>query len=162
MTTEKLREAEGKIEKQEPPCQSVGTPCPDCNCKRDPYVPRKDQGERTTTPLKSIRARCLDCRGHEVKAVRECDIDDCHLYRLRMGKGSRSTLKIIRAYCIDCCAGQRAEVKQCTTKKCSLWPYRSGRRPQTGQVMPEIASRGGVWQGKREHATICPFQEEVR
>jgi hypothetical protein len=115
------------------------------------------------TPLQMIRRRCLDCRGFEAKAVRECDMSDCLLYRLRMGKGSRSTLKRIRAYCIDCCAGQRAEVKECAARKCSLWLYRMGRRPQTGQVIAKIASRaaGSLMNRSPGTESIYPLSKAV-
>ncbi len=38
------------------------------------------------TPLKAIRAKCLDCSCGSTKAVRECPITDCPLYLYRMGK----------------------------------------------------------------------------
>ncbi len=45
------------------------------------------------TPLKAIRARCLNCRGFEKTEVRECDFTDCHLHTLGMGRGARATLR---------------------------------------------------------------------
>lgn len=41
--------------------------------------------ERTTSPLKGIRAHCLQCSGsaHEVKL---CPIEDCPLYPFRFGR----------------------------------------------------------------------------
>lgn len=41
---------------------------------------------RTLTPLKAIRAKCLDCSCDSKKEVRECPITDCPLYAYRMGK----------------------------------------------------------------------------
>lgn len=38
------------------------------------------------TPIKAIRAKCLDCCSGQVKAVRECNISRCSLYLYRMGK----------------------------------------------------------------------------
>ena len=37
------------------------------------------------TPLKSIRAYCLDCSNRQPKEVRECEIKDCPLYEFRFG-----------------------------------------------------------------------------
>ena len=38
------------------------------------------------TPLKAIRAKCLDCMGGQVKEVRLCPIPECPLYLFRLGK----------------------------------------------------------------------------
>lgn len=38
------------------------------------------------TPIKAIRAKCLECSNYQPKEVRECLITDCPLYRYRMGK----------------------------------------------------------------------------
>ncbi len=37
------------------------------------------------TPLKSIRANCLDCCNGQPKEVRECQITDCPLWTYRFG-----------------------------------------------------------------------------
>lgn len=97
----------------------------------------------TSTPLKAIRKRCIDCSGFEIKMVRECPFDgindtECPLYPLRIGKGSRATLKRIRAYCIWCCNDQSNEVKLCPSVKCPLWEYRFGKRPKKASFLPEI------------------------
>jgi len=98
---------------------------------------------RSVTPLKAVRGKCIDCRGFELGQVRECDFSDCPLHGLRMGRGSRAVLKPIRSFCLWCFNSQRAEVRACPSKTCPLWQYRLGRRPQTGRVMPEIASTEG-------------------
>jgi hypothetical protein len=105
------------------------------------------------TPLKAIRARCLNCMGFDKTAVRECGFADCLLHALRMGRGSRTTLKPIRFYCLWCCAGQRAEVRLCPAEGCPLWQYRAGRRPKTTRLMSEIGSTAGgfVTKGGRRH-----------
>ena len=41
---------------------------------------------KTLTPIKAIRAKCLECSGGQTKEVRECPILDCGLYPYRMGK----------------------------------------------------------------------------
>ncbi len=38
------------------------------------------------TPIKSIRAKCLDCCGYQSKEVRLCPAKNCPIYPYRMGK----------------------------------------------------------------------------
>ncbi len=38
------------------------------------------------TPIKAIRAKCLDCMCGQPKEVRLCPMTDCSLYPYRMGK----------------------------------------------------------------------------
>ena len=40
---------------------------------------------KMSTPLKAIRAKCLDCSADQPKEVRLCPITDCPLYPFRMG-----------------------------------------------------------------------------
>lgn len=37
------------------------------------------------TPLKAIRAKCLDCSGQQFVEVRLCTVKNCPLYEYRMG-----------------------------------------------------------------------------
>ena len=37
------------------------------------------------TPLRAIRAKCLDCMGGNAAEVRHCPSEGCPLYHLRMG-----------------------------------------------------------------------------
>ena len=39
-----------------------------------------------TSPIKAIRARCLDCSGGNASEVRKCTATGCSLWPLRMGK----------------------------------------------------------------------------
>jgi len=41
---------------------------------------------RILTPIKAIRANCLECMCGSYKEVRECTIDDCPLWPYRFGK----------------------------------------------------------------------------
>lgn len=41
------------------------------------------------SPVKAIRAWCLECEGGSPKAVRLCSNDKCHLYLYRMGRNPR-------------------------------------------------------------------------
>lgn len=38
------------------------------------------------TPIKTIRAKCVDCCGGDLKEVRECSISECPLWPYRMGR----------------------------------------------------------------------------
>ena len=42
--------------------------------------------KKIPTPLKSIRAKCIDCSGGQLKEVRLCPVTDCPLYPYRMGR----------------------------------------------------------------------------
>lgn len=41
---------------------------------------------RVLTPIKAIRAKCMDCSNNQFKEIRFCPIDDCPLYPYRMGR----------------------------------------------------------------------------
>jgi hypothetical protein len=38
------------------------------------------------TPMKAIRAKCLDCCCWNEAEVKRCEINDCALFQYRMGK----------------------------------------------------------------------------
>jgi len=38
------------------------------------------------TPLKAIRAKCIDCSGGSIKEVKLCVIPECPLYPFRFGR----------------------------------------------------------------------------
>ena len=38
------------------------------------------------TPIKAIRAKCLECSGGRPSGVRNCEVTDCPLFFYRMGK----------------------------------------------------------------------------
>ena len=38
------------------------------------------------TPMKAIRAKCIECSGGSLKEVQFCVIPECALYLFRMGK----------------------------------------------------------------------------
>ncbi len=85
------------------------------------------------SPLKSIRAFCLDCCGGSPNEVRLCVSKNCVLYPFRFGKlpdsAGKPPVKVIRAYCLGCLGGVVSEVKQCTGTNCPLHPYRFGKNP---------------------------------
>jgi len=45
-----------------------------------------NNGKRLLTPIKSIKAYCLECSNFNKAEVRDCKIPDCVLYPFRMGK----------------------------------------------------------------------------
>lgn len=101
---------------------------------------------RKMTPAKSSRARCLDCCGGEPGLVRSCEVSDCALHEIRMGRGMKGKggcLKRIRAYCLRCMNGQAGEVRQCQTTTCPIHPYRMGRRPKATPSVLENRIVGG-------------------
>ena len=53
-----------------------------------------DLGHAGTTPLKAIRAHCLECGGGQAGEVRRCTVVQCPLWSLRMGSNpfARRTL----------------------------------------------------------------------
>ena len=38
------------------------------------------------SPLKALRAKCIDCSGGNLASVRDCPVTDCPLYPYRLGK----------------------------------------------------------------------------
>lgn len=46
------------------------------------------------TPIKAIRAKCLDCCCWQEQEVRLCQIKRCSLWRYRMGREERDELYI--------------------------------------------------------------------
>ena len=104
------------------------------------------------SPLRAIRARCLDCsdtRTEVIDCVCSSPIETppdenggnyCALYPYRMGhkpKGAGSVLKAIRKYCLWCCNGSSAEVAACPRQECSLHEFRRGHNPA-------LAGKGGT------------------
>ena len=92
---------------------------------------------RKLTPIKSIRAKCLDCCLGQSHEVRLCAAPTCPIWPYRLGRrpagprdGSLTPIKSIRAKCLDCSEGPK-EVRDCRID-CAVWPYRMGRRPQRG------------------------------
>lgn len=40
---------------------------------------------KTLTPMKAIRAKCVECSGGVLKEVRECRVQSCPIWPYRMG-----------------------------------------------------------------------------
>jgi hypothetical protein len=45
----------------------------------------KEQGQRVDSPIKGIRAFCLNCQGNDNAGVRECAAINCQFWPFRMG-----------------------------------------------------------------------------
>ena len=43
-------------------------------------------GQKVQTPLKAIRAKCIDCSGGSRLEVKHCPVTSCPLYPFRLGK----------------------------------------------------------------------------
>lgn len=85
---------------------------------------------RIPTPLKAIRAKCLDCTSNQHKEIRECGRFDCPLHKLRSGRRNTGTWPVatMRRYCVEfCCYGDSVEVRLCEAYNCPLWSYRFGQ-----------------------------------
>jgi hypothetical protein len=41
---------------------------------------------KVLTPIKAMRAKCLDCCNHQTKEIRLCPMKTCPLWPYRMGK----------------------------------------------------------------------------
>jgi hypothetical protein len=55
-------------------------------------IRKGDDSMKRTTPLKAIRAKCLDCCCHQARYVRDCNIRECTLWPFRMGRGYENPL----------------------------------------------------------------------
>ena len=49
--------------------------------------------EKITSPVKAIRAKCIDCCGGEKNEVKLCPCEDCPIYPFRFGKNPFHTRK---------------------------------------------------------------------
>ena len=50
------------------------------------YILKESEGYyMSLTPIKAIRAKCLECSAGQYSEVRQCPIADCALYPYRMG-----------------------------------------------------------------------------
>jgi hypothetical protein len=47
--------------------------------------------KKGTTPVRAIRAKCVECQGGGRKAIANCEVLDCPLHPYRMGKNPART-----------------------------------------------------------------------
>jgi hypothetical protein len=50
---------------------------------------------RVLTPIKAIRAKCMDCTCNQPKEIRECTVTRCALWPYRMGRRPKAEELII-------------------------------------------------------------------
>ena len=55
----------------------------------------KNEDQKILTPLRAIRAKCIDCSAGSMKEVRECVMLDCPLYPYRLGKSPNRKPRIL-------------------------------------------------------------------
>jgi len=81
------------------------------------------------TQLKAIRKHCLWCCGGSALEIKLCPVEECSLWRLRLGKESKGypQLNAIRRKCLDCGDGTAYDVRTCAHSDCLLFPFRFGK-----------------------------------
>lgn len=47
---------------------------------------KKVVGTQYASPIKAIRAKCMECSNYQYTEVTKCPIEDCALYAYRFGK----------------------------------------------------------------------------
>ena len=71
----------------------------------------ENDNEKTLTPIKAIKAKCLDCCCGQREEVKLCPVTDCPLWNFRLGKNpnrSRSLTDEQRAAAAERLAKARA------------------------------------------------------
>lgn len=73
-----------------------------------------DTEQKILTPIKAIRAKCLDCCVGQAQEVRLCPVHDCPLYPYRMGhnpnrKGMGGNIKALSAEKSNSACEEQAE-----------------------------------------------------
>jgi len=102
---------------------------------------RTDRKEMdASSPLRSIRAMCLECIVYVSDEVKGCTIPDCPLYPFRLGRSvkGKSRLKAINQHCRECMGGSLSMVKDCHSGPrladdepgCPVHEYRAGHNPK--------------------------------
>jgi len=102
---------------------------------------RTDRKEMdASSPLRAIRAMCLECVGYVSDEVKACTITDCPLYPFRLGRSvkGKSRLNAIKQHCRGCMGGSLCMVKECPSGPrpaddepgCPVHEYRTGHNPK--------------------------------
>ncbi|RJP75009.1 MAG: hypothetical protein C4522_22105 [Desulfobacteraceae bacterium] len=105
---------------------------------------------------KSIRERCLNCAGWNLKEVKNCQFSDCPLYPFLSGIGkqeAKARSKAIRDYCLWCCNGQLLKVSRCHNSDCPLFAYRKTVTDRTAEInsMPKKDHIEASQEAKKEN-----------
>ena len=102
---------------------------------------RTDRKEMdASSPLRAIRAMCLECVGYVSDEVKNCTITDCPLYPFRLGRSvkGKSRLNAIKQHCRECMGGSSHLVAGCPSgpqmdrsdSGCSVFEFRFGKNPK--------------------------------
>jgi hypothetical protein len=110
--------------------------------KKNALQPNANSVDGASLPgrMKSIRLRCQDCVEDPIAGVRECPLNDCHLWPYRFGvKPSAASNKGrevgdspnqaaqgVKDYCEWCSGESKPNRRECADTKCSLWRFRLG------------------------------------
>ena len=113
-----------------------------------------------SSPLRSIRAMCLECVGYVSDEVKNCTAPDCPLYLFRLGRSVRgkSRLKAIRKLCLECMGGSSKTVAECSSGPrhgendpgCSVFEYRFGKNPKMAHRRPSKQAIEALKKYRRE------------
>jgi len=103
----------------------------------------------TSSPLKAIRAMCLECVGYVSDEVKNCTAPDCPLYPFRLGRSvtGRSRIKAVHKHCLLCMSGSTHMVAGCPSGPqmnrddpgCPVFKFRFGKIRNS-----EAKARGGI------------------
>lgn len=79
------------------------------------------------TRQQAIRARCVNCCGHNIMGPAQCENEACSLFPFRLKKngGRGEKAKAIKDYCLECCNGSPTERDRCPAVTCPLHQYRN-------------------------------------
>lgn len=126
--------------------------------KSSDYTLKERQARKPIrSPLKAIRAHCLECLVGSTQDIKNCtgplligDDRVCWLHPYRFGrrskfniKATRPTLRAIREHCTWCMCGSAKERGLCTADKCWLWPFRNGKNPYLPESFIEMCKKRG-------------------
>ena len=98
---------------------------------------RRNGGEMTTTPKKSVRRKCVECVGSPFQVetcggdqmIGQGDVNNiCHFFPYRNGDG-RPSVKTIRKFCLDCMGQTSRLVTECASSSCPVHLFRFGTNP---------------------------------
>jgi len=99
------------------------------------------------TAKQSIKARCLDCFGHN------CIDTKCPLFGLMNPQAGVNRIEAIRGYCYFCM--NKNPINQCASPSCSIYQYRAAAKGNIGvSFMPVLPSKdriddnGGIQKNK--------------
>ena len=129
-----------------------------------------------STPLKAIRAMCLEYVGYHVQEVTACTGTDYTLYPFRMGKISRgagSRLKAKRRHCKVCMGGTPGVPEPSVSKliaecpsapgepECQIFECRFGKNPKLKGVVRGASKKASAGALEDTGARRMPLEERI-